>query len=147
MCVCVCNIMAEGFRFIYLVLGLVRLRTFRLSAWVRCKHERRCSCTRGADVSFRDVTIKIPDRGCDLGCEWRHAPEAWAEICEMSVSWYWDLGEARRICALWALRVSGVESWRCKSSQYRKIMPLSSLCRKTFKLKGNKKFCTWTKKS
>ena len=31
---------------------------------------------RGADVSFRDVTIKIPDRGC----EWRHAPEAWTEI-------------------------------------------------------------------
>ena len=30
----------------------------------------------GADVSFRDVTIKIPDRGCDQECEWRHAPEA-----------------------------------------------------------------------
>ena len=27
-----CNIMAEGFRF--MPLGLVRLRTFRLSAWV-----------------------------------------------------------------------------------------------------------------
>ena len=24
---------------------------------------------RGADVSFRDVTIKIPDRGYDQGCE------------------------------------------------------------------------------
>ena len=23
----------------------------------------------GADVSFRDVTIKIPDRGCNQGCE------------------------------------------------------------------------------
>ncbi len=42
---------------------------------------------RGADVSFRDVTIKIPDRGYDQGCEWRHAPEAWAEIWEKSVSW------------------------------------------------------------
>ena len=31
-------------------------------------------------------------------------------------------------------------------SQHRKIVPLS-LCRKTFKLKGNKKFRTWTKKS
>ena len=40
-----------------------------------------------ADVSFRDVTIKILDRGCDEGCEWRHAPEAWAEIWEKSVSW------------------------------------------------------------
>ncbi len=29
---------------------------------VRCKHERRCSRARGADVSFRDVKIKIPDR-------------------------------------------------------------------------------------
>ena len=42
---------------------------------------------RGADVSFRDVTIKIPDSGFDQGCEWRHAPEAWAEIWEKSVSW------------------------------------------------------------
>ena len=24
---------------------------------------------RGADVSFRDVTIRIPDRGCDKGHE------------------------------------------------------------------------------
>ena len=31
-------------------------------------------------------------------------------------------------------------------SQHRKIVPLS-LCRKTFKLKDNKKFPTWTKKS
>ena len=31
-------------------------------------------------------------------------------------------------------------------SQYRKIVPLS-LCRRTFKLKGNKKFRTWIKKS
>ena len=40
---------------------------------------------RGADVSFRDVTIKIPDRRCDQGCEWRHTPEAWAEIWEKPV--------------------------------------------------------------
>ena len=72
---------------------------------VRCKHECRCSRTRGADVSFRDVTIKIPDRGCDQGCEWRQAPEAWAEIWEKSVSWDWDLGEVRRICALRAPHV------------------------------------------
>ena len=39
----------------------------------------------GADVPFRDVTIKIPDRGCDQGCEWRHAPETWAEFWEKSV--------------------------------------------------------------
>ena len=69
---------------------------------VRCEHERRCSRTCRADVSFRDVSIKIPDRGCDQGCEWRHAPQAWAEIWEKSVSWDWDLGEARWICALQA---------------------------------------------
>ena len=51
---------------------------------VRCKHGRRCSHARGTDVSFRDVTIKIPDRGYDRGCEWRHALEAWAEIWEKS---------------------------------------------------------------
>ena len=38
-------------------------------------------------ASFRDITIKIPDSGCNQGCEWRHAPEAWAEIWEKSVSW------------------------------------------------------------
>ena len=99
---------------------------------VRCKHERKCSHTLGADVSFRDVTIKIPDRGFeksqlveieawmrpdefvrygrrrwwgggradvsfrdvtikipdreyDLGCDWRHAPEALTEIWKKSV--------------------------------------------------------------
>ena len=34
----------------------------------------------GADVSFRDVTIKIPESGCDQECEGCHAPEVWAEI-------------------------------------------------------------------
>ena len=36
--------------------------------------------------------------------------------------------------------------WSWWKSQYRKMVSLS-LCRKTFKLKGNKKFRTWTKKS
>ena len=68
--------------------------------FVRCKHERRCSHTRGADVSFRDVTIKIPDGWCDVThrkCGLRFE----------SVSWDWDLGEARQICALRALNVLG----------------------------------------
>ena len=110
---------------------------------VRCKHERRCSRARGTDVSFRDVTIKIPGRECDLGCEWRHAPEAWAEIWEKSVSWVPASKEegwlllARRGLVAGAHVVWG----RWKSQVY------LSLCRKTFKIKGNKKFCTWTKKS
>ena len=33
--------------------------------------------------------------------------EAWAEIWEKSVTWDWDLGEARRICALRAPHVMG----------------------------------------
>ena len=73
------------------------------------------------------------------GCGWRHAPEAWAEIWEKAVSWVpvserkrWDLdlGEARRLCALRAPRVGWVESWRCKSSQHRKICVSLSSCRK-----------------
>ena len=35
-----------------------------------------------------------------------------------------NLGETRRICALRAPRVGWVESWRCKSSQHRKIVSL-----------------------
>ena len=76
---------------------------------VRCKHDHRCSRARGVDVSFRYVMIKIPDRGYDQGCEWRHAPEAWAEILKKSVSWDWDLGEARRICTLRAPHVKGAD--------------------------------------
>ena len=116
---------------------------------VRCKHERRCSRTFGVDVSFRDVTIKIPDRGCEQGCEWRHAPEAWAEIWEKSVSWIlawkeesWLSGlvVARRICALRALHVSWVESWRYKSSQHRRIVSLSPYVEKRFNSEVIKSF-------
>ena len=58
-------------------------------------------------------------------------PEVWAEdfeIWKKSVSWDSDLSEARRFCALRAPRVGWVESWRCKSSQHRKIdeKPLNS---------------------
>ena len=118
---------------------------------VRCKHERRCSRARRADVSFRDVTIKIPDSGCDQGCEWRHAPEAWAEMWEKWVSWILPrkkkvdfrlLAEARPValgrCRTW-FGVDGkvsIERWY-----------LSPHVEKPFKLKGNKKFRTWTKKS
>ena len=86
------------------------------------QHERRCSHARGVNVSFRDVTIKIPDSGCDQGCEWRHAPEAWAEIWEKSVSWVlpWQktvdfrlLTEAWRRVRTWfgADRKVSIEKW------------------------------------
>ena len=79
-CLVMCNIMTEGFRFIYPALGLVRLRTFRLAhGLVRCKLERRCWRDRGEDVSFTDVKIKSQIGSVTRGYEWRHAPEAYAE--------------------------------------------------------------------
>ena len=116
---------------------------------VRCKHECKCSRACGADMSFRDVTIKIPDRGYYQGCEWRSAPEAWAEIWEKSVCWIpaWEeegwlsgLVVARRICVLRAPRISWVESWRCKSSQHRRIVSLSPYIERPFNLKIMKGF-------
>ena len=91
----------------------------------------------GADVSFRDVTIKIPDRWCDQGCKWHHALEAWAENWEKLVSWDWDLVEDRRICALQALHVSGEGRWK---SQHRKNVYLSSYVEKPFNSKVIKSF-------
>ena len=44
------------------------------------------------------------------------------------------------ICALQAPRVSWVESWRCKSSQHRKIVPLSPYVEKPFNSKVIKSF-------
>ena len=114
-----------------------------------CKHEHRCSRVCGADMSFRDVTIKITDRGCDQGCEWCHALEAWAEIWEKSVSWVpareeegWlsRLVMARRICVLRAPHVSGVESWLYKSSLHRRIVSLSPYVEKPFNSKVIKSF-------
>ena len=51
---------------------------------------------RGADVSFRDVKIKIPD----WGCEWRHAPEARGGFWEIWKSQWVELSPA-----------SGVDGW------------------------------------
>ena len=97
-------------------------------------------------MSFRDVTIKIPDRGCDQGCQWRHTPEAWAEIWEKSVSWVLPSEAVSWVPALeeegWlSLAHRGLTAgvmcsgggggggrWK---SQYRKIVSLS-LCQKTF---------------
>ena len=68
-----CYIIAEGFFFILsffvgyiLSFGLVRLRTFRLSARVGAHIEHRCSRLRGDDVTITDVTLKNPDRQLDV---------------------------------------------------------------------------------
>ena len=79
------------------------------------------------------------------GREWHHAPETWAEIWEKSVSWVfvadgkswdWDLGEARRICALRAPHVL----WGRWKSQHRKKVYLSPYVEKPFKSKVIKSF-------
>ena len=54
-----CNMMAEGFLFIYLDFRFSKVENLSLSAWVRCNMS---AGVRGEDVSFRDVKIKIPDR-------------------------------------------------------------------------------------
>ena len=41
--------------------GLVRLRTLRVSVRVGAHIERRCSHSRGEDVTITDVIIKTPD--------------------------------------------------------------------------------------
>ena len=69
----------------------------------------------------------------DQGMWMTSCSEAWAEhfglVCWVPASEREscdsDLGESGRICALRALRVGWVESWRCKSSQHRKIVSLS----------------------
>ena len=48
---------------------LVRLSTVRLSARVGAHIERRCSRSRGEDVTITDVIIKIPNRKWDWRCE------------------------------------------------------------------------------
>ena len=72
---CPCYIIAEGFFFILsffvgyiLSYGLVRLRTFQLTARVRAHIERRCSRSRGEDVTITDVITKTPDRKCTRVC-------------------------------------------------------------------------------
>ena len=47
--------------------GLVRLRTIRLSAWIRAHIEHRSSRFGGEDVKITDVIIKTPGRKWDRG--------------------------------------------------------------------------------
>ena len=67
-----CNIMAEGFRFIYLAFWFSKVENLLLSAWVSSvQHERRCSHARarGEDASFTDVKIKAQIGNVSRGCE------------------------------------------------------------------------------
>ena len=98
-------------------------------------------------MSFRDVKIKIPDRNvgdvthrkCGLRILRFGKIQSWLPASKREGRDS-ELGEARRICALQAPCGCWVESWRCESSQHRKIVSLSS-CREAFKLKKvNKSF-------
>ena len=81
------------------------------------------------------------------GCEWRHEPEVCAEdFGRFEKSQLIESCLGRRwltfACSLWPCI-------RCARGlgQMEKSGVSLSFCRKTFKLKGNKKFRTWTKKS
>ena len=56
---------------------------------------------------------------------WGFEKRQCVEFLPLNESWDSDLGEARQHCALWAPCIGWVESWRCKSSQHRKIVSLS----------------------
>ena len=118
--------------------------------------------TRGdrTDVSLRDVTITQDGKrrlaSANYVTHWKRAEDFgrfWkSQLVETRHRTSWDetcLGRRRLAFAcsqrpLWRVpHVLGVGRW---NSPNRKIVPLS-LCRRTFKLKGNKKVRTWTEKS
>ena len=84
------------------------------------------------------------------GGEWRHAPEAWAEIWEKAVSWVpaseeedWlsELSETRRLCALGRRALVGLRADDVKAVSIERVRLSLSSCRKTFKLKKVNKSC------
>ena len=105
----------------------------------------------GVDVSFRDVAIDTPDRKCDRGM--------WMTSCTGSVRggfWGFEKKSKSRVLASeedgWlselaeALHGGGREGADGKVVIERLCLSLPYV-EKPFKLKGNKKFRTWTKKS
>ena len=110
--------------------------------------------TGGADVSLRDVTIAQMGSGV-TECRWRHTPEERGGFSEFEESQRELRLDTKRDGWLSLARGGlGLVSHEMgagadEKSQNKKIVPLLSLslCRKTFKLKGNKKFRTWTEKS
>ena len=102
----------------------------------RCQNENPRWELRSGDVN----DVMHQKRGQRIWGIWEKAV-SWVPASERE-SWDSDLGEAWRLCALQAPRVGWVDSWRCKSSQHRKIVCVSlSSCQKTFKLKNvNKSF-------
>ena len=108
---------------------------------------------RGGCVVHR-CQNKNPIERLTSGREWRHAPEvrAWRilGILKKSVSWVenWTLDENGWLSlARGGFRQVSHESWgQMKKPEQKECVSLS-LCRRTFKLKGYKKFRIWTEKS
>ena len=105
-----------------------------------------------ADMSLRDVTIaRDGKRGYTVqvtsrtGSTLRNLGDFKKSELRLDTGQRWlAFASSRR--PLWQVpHVLGVGGCRWKS-QNRKIVPLS-LCQRNFKLKGSKKFRTWTKKS
>ena len=98
---------------------------------------------RGEDESLPDVKIKPQIGNVTRRCEWRHAPEAWAEIWEKSVSWVFASGEgwlSELTEALqWVPHVVVVVVGRWKSL-HRNIVYLSPYVEKPFNSKIIKSF-------
>ena len=89
-----------------------------------------------------------------IQCKWRHAPEVrrefW-EILKKSVSWVEDCFRRRRLTFACSRRpwagVARDERGGDEKARIKRLCLSLSLCWRTFKLKGNKKFRTWTEKS
>ena len=134
----------------YILFGLVRLRTIRLSARAGAHIECRCSRSCAKDVTITNVIIKPPDRKCDWGVKdvipgsnglgilvnfEKSVIEIylWATPVQL-----WSTGCAARLLGLWVKILTLGEGssagklteGRCRNSQHRKNCVSLSSCRK-----------------
>ena len=73
---------------------LVTLRTIRLGARLGAHIDRRCSRSRGNDVTITDVIIRTPDRKMRLGMWMTSYPEA--------MGWgFWAIFENKQLVEIW----------------------------------------------
>ena len=142
--------MAERFRF--MPLGLVRLRTFRLSGYI------------GATLT--QVFMRASERSgrvtqrCHNSPRWETGLQSANDVTHRKRAE--DLGNLKKVSRVETrhrtrridFRLLAEALGRCrtrwggemKKPELKECVSLS-LCRRTFKLKGNKKFRTWTEKS
>ena len=143
--------MAEGFRF--LPLGLVRLRTFRLSTWVTYINTGVHARSHRADTSLRGVTIdRNGKRGRARANDVTHRKRAedFGNLKTVKRVENWTpnetvdfrlFAEARPVAFVAGAARDGRGGADEKARKERLCLSLS-LYRRTFKLKSNKKFRT-----